>query len=185
MTIGQRIKEARKSFGLTQRELAEKSGTATGTIQQYELGKRQPRLEQLQRISNALNVPLSQLVGTSDTIQEAVFEKLQKANDHLKASKEAEHPFTKMQEKMEAVKELCEAQNLAAQSNAVEEQEREKRKKELIVTYDKLNSICQEKVLGYAEGLAKDEENIVQYITIPSPFPDAPEGAEKPENEDS
>lgn len=56
MTIGQRIKEARKSAGLTQRELAEKSGTATGTIQQYELGKRQPRIEQLQAIASALGV---------------------------------------------------------------------------------------------------------------------------------
>lgn len=56
MTIGQRIKQARKNAGLTQRELAEKSGTATGTIQQYELGKRQPRTEQLQRIAAALNV---------------------------------------------------------------------------------------------------------------------------------
>ena len=56
MTIGQRIKEVRKSAGLTQRELAEKSGTATGTIQQYELGKRQPRIEQLQAIASALGV---------------------------------------------------------------------------------------------------------------------------------
>lgn len=56
MTIGQRIKEARKNAGLTQRELAEKSGTATGTIQQYELGKRQPRIEQLQAIASALGV---------------------------------------------------------------------------------------------------------------------------------
>ena len=56
MTIGQRIKEARKNAGLTQRELAEKSGSATGTIQQYELGKRQPRIEQLQAIASALGV---------------------------------------------------------------------------------------------------------------------------------
>ena len=56
MTIGQRIKEVRKSAGLTQRELAEKSGTATGTIQQYELGKRQPRIEQLQAIASVLGV---------------------------------------------------------------------------------------------------------------------------------
>ena len=56
MTVGQRIKEARKNAGLTQRELAEKSGTATGTIQQYELGKRQPRLKQLLRIAETLGV---------------------------------------------------------------------------------------------------------------------------------
>ena len=63
MTIGQRIKEARKNTGLTQRELAERSGTATGTIQQYELGKRQPRIEQLQRIASALDVDVNWLMN--------------------------------------------------------------------------------------------------------------------------
>ena len=63
MTIGQRIREARKNAGLTQRELAEKSGTATGTIQQYELGKRRPRLEQLQRIADTLDVSVGYLQG--------------------------------------------------------------------------------------------------------------------------
>ena len=63
MTIGQRIKEARKSAGLTQRELAEKAGTATGTIQQYELGKRQPRIEQFQAIAYVLNVDVNWLMN--------------------------------------------------------------------------------------------------------------------------
>lgn len=63
MTIGQRIKEARKTIGLTQRELAEKADVATGTIQQYELGKRQPRIEQLQRIAAALNVDVNWLMN--------------------------------------------------------------------------------------------------------------------------
>ncbi len=63
MTIGQRIKEARKVAGLTQRELAEKAGTATGTIQQYELGKRQPRIEQLRRIACALSTSWVDLAG--------------------------------------------------------------------------------------------------------------------------
>lgn len=66
MNIGQRIKEARKNAGLTQRELAEKSGTATGTIQQYELGKRQPRLEQLRAIAAALGVQVVDLLGPYD-----------------------------------------------------------------------------------------------------------------------
>ena len=70
MTIGERIKEKRKAAGFTQRELAERAGTATGTIQQYELGKRQPRLEQLRRIAIALNTGVSELVepGYWDTL---------------------------------------------------------------------------------------------------------------------
>lgn len=54
MPIGQRIQEARKKAGYTQKELAEKIGVVTGTIQQYELGKRQPRIEQIQAIAAAL-----------------------------------------------------------------------------------------------------------------------------------
>lgn len=63
MTIGQVIQILRKEKGLTQKQLAEKCGMATGTIQQYELNKREPRQKQLQAIANALNVPIYELVG--------------------------------------------------------------------------------------------------------------------------
>ena len=36
MTTGERIKEARKYRKMTQKQLAEAAGVATGTIQQYE-----------------------------------------------------------------------------------------------------------------------------------------------------
>lgn len=66
MDVGQRIKEARKGAGLTQKGLAEQIGAATGTIQQYELGKRQPRLEQLQAIAAALGIQVVDLLGPYD-----------------------------------------------------------------------------------------------------------------------
>lgn len=62
MGLGLQIKEARKRAGFTQKELAEKSNVATVSIQQYERGVRQPRIEQLQAIAGALGVSLSQLV---------------------------------------------------------------------------------------------------------------------------
>lgn len=55
MTIGDMIKRYRLSKGLTQKALAEMSGLACGTIQQYESGKRQPRLDALKKIANSLN----------------------------------------------------------------------------------------------------------------------------------
>ncbi len=61
--IGDMIKLYRSKKGLTQKELAEKSGLAIGTIQQYELGKRKPRLSALIAVANALEVP--QLVDES------------------------------------------------------------------------------------------------------------------------
>ena len=60
---GERIQEARKRAGLTQKELAQRLGLATGTIQQYELNKRQPRTEQLREIADALDVTLGYLLG--------------------------------------------------------------------------------------------------------------------------
>ena len=62
MTMGKKIKEARKKAGYTQKGLAEKCNLATGTIQQYELNKRQPRLEQLKKIANVLNVSILELL---------------------------------------------------------------------------------------------------------------------------
>ena len=63
MGIGDNIKKYRKQAGLTQKQLAERLGVATGTIQQYELGKREPRFEQLYRIANALNIDEWMLYG--------------------------------------------------------------------------------------------------------------------------
>ena len=74
MTVGQRIKEARKIAKLTQRELAEKAGTATGTIQQYELGKRQPRLQQLRQIAQVLDADVVYLISgqTSAEVEQGI-----------------------------------------------------------------------------------------------------------------
>lgn len=62
MTVGERIKRARKLKGLTQKQLGELSETSEITVRQYELGKRQPRLEQLRRIASALDVEWTDLV---------------------------------------------------------------------------------------------------------------------------
>lgn len=61
MTIGDQIKNYRKKAGYTQKELGELSNTSERTIQQYEGGKRQPRLEQLQKIAKALDIPMVEL----------------------------------------------------------------------------------------------------------------------------
>ena len=61
--MGERIKEARKGKGLTQKELAQLIGSVTGTVQQYELDKRRPRPEHLQRLSEVLGVTTNYLQG--------------------------------------------------------------------------------------------------------------------------
>lgn len=66
MGIGEKIKDARKRKKLTQRELAERLGLATGTIQQYELNKREPKQEQVKRIAEALDIPWQSLYFEDD-----------------------------------------------------------------------------------------------------------------------
>ena len=74
MTIGQRIKAARKNAGLTQKGLAVKIGAATGTIQQYELDKRQPRLGQLKKIAEVLDADVVYLISgqTSAEVEQGI-----------------------------------------------------------------------------------------------------------------
>ena len=61
MTVGERIKNLRMQKGFTQKKLATLCGLATGTIQQYELEKRKPKIETLRRIADALDVSLAEL----------------------------------------------------------------------------------------------------------------------------
>ena len=60
--IGENIKKYRKLAGLTQKELAERTGLAKGTIQQYELNKREPKYHILEKLANALNIDILDLL---------------------------------------------------------------------------------------------------------------------------
>lgn len=62
MKLGQIIQEKRKKAGLTQKELAEKVGVATITIQQYERNAREPKLETIKKIANVLGASQYELL---------------------------------------------------------------------------------------------------------------------------
>lgn len=66
MTMGERIKVARKKAGLTQEKLAKKCGIATITIGQYERNKREPNIETIFNLAEKLNVSASYLLGVVD-----------------------------------------------------------------------------------------------------------------------
>ncbi|WP_300282241.1 helix-turn-helix domain-containing protein [uncultured Subdoligranulum sp.] len=66
MDLGSRIKKARKAANLTQAELAKYAGVATITISQYERGVREPKVDPLLRIANALGVTVDYLYGRTD-----------------------------------------------------------------------------------------------------------------------
>lgn len=62
MTIGERIRAARKKAGLTQRELAEKLGISEQGITQWETGVRNAKLGTIKKIAEAIGVPFETLV---------------------------------------------------------------------------------------------------------------------------
>lgn len=63
MDIGKNIKNARKNAGLTQEQLAGKCNLATITIRQYESGRREPKMEQLSTLAEALGIHVLSLLG--------------------------------------------------------------------------------------------------------------------------
>ena len=56
MALGEKLKAARLSKGLTQEQLATACGLATITIRQYESGKREPKTDTVSRIAEILEI---------------------------------------------------------------------------------------------------------------------------------
>lgn len=62
MPTGSKIKEIRQQKGFTQKQLGDMCGMADSAIRRYENGKANPKIETLQKIANALEVPLYDLL---------------------------------------------------------------------------------------------------------------------------
>lgn len=65
--LGQVIREVRVAAGLTQEELAERSGLHWTYVSQIETGKRNLSVSVLRRIGHALDVPASRLLAEAET----------------------------------------------------------------------------------------------------------------------
>ena len=61
INTGKQIKEARVKAKLTQEKLAQKAGISVFTLQKYESGDRNPKIESLQKIANALGIPITRI----------------------------------------------------------------------------------------------------------------------------
>lgn len=62
MTVGEQIKFYRTESNMTQKKLSKLTGIAEITIRQYEAGKYQPKIGNLQKIADILNIPLAALL---------------------------------------------------------------------------------------------------------------------------
>ena len=83
MTTGERIKKIRQEKGLLQRELGEKIGVSQQMIGQWENGKSNPKIETIQKIADALNVPHYELLGFDGSIRVNHFPERKKANEEI------------------------------------------------------------------------------------------------------
>ena len=61
VTTGEKIRHLRLERNLTQKALASKCGMYESQIRKYETGKANPKIETLQKIADALNVPINEL----------------------------------------------------------------------------------------------------------------------------
>jgi transcriptional regulator with XRE-family HTH domain len=61
--FGARLVAARTSRGLTQKAVATKMGIERSLVRYYERDAKNPKIESIRRFSNALDVPLEDLLG--------------------------------------------------------------------------------------------------------------------------
>ena len=75
MTFSERLKKIRENKGLTQEQLAQRSGLSRRMIQKYESGVARPRFDASEKIASALEVPVSELLGENGTLVAQAVEK--------------------------------------------------------------------------------------------------------------
>lgn len=86
------LRTARKEAGLTQKQLADLLGVATGTVQQWELGARFPRVEMLKKIEDKLEIALVPQ-KIEEEKQENIIQKLQSELEQYKNDPEFRECF--------------------------------------------------------------------------------------------
>jgi transcriptional regulator with XRE-family HTH domain len=67
-TFAEGLRATRRKAGLTQVELARRSGIAPVTVIRYEAGEMQPNLSVVYALARALLVPASSLVGDGEPL---------------------------------------------------------------------------------------------------------------------
>ena len=72
MTVGEKIKEARKQVGLTQEQLSEKLGISRSAVAKWETDKGIPDVDNLKILSGLLNVSIDYLLDDGERMDKSV-----------------------------------------------------------------------------------------------------------------
>lgn len=104
MEIGQRLREARQSVGLTLDEVGQRIGIVASSLSEFETGKREPRISQLADLARCYNRSLSFLVGDEEASQPEVLWRLRPEGS---VAQEQERRFLKMCEQYRHLETWC------------------------------------------------------------------------------
>lgn len=139
VSTGEKIKQTRIQQGLTQKQLAEKCNMYESQIRKYEAGKVNPKIETLQKIANALHVPVDSLRSDFSLRFDSIMDLMHQAFAAMDRSMEAENKLLtnyrslNEQGKEKAIEQVemltkipeyrAEPQNPAAESSAPSDQD--------------------------------------------------------------
>lgn len=84
MTLGEKIKEARKQCGLSQEQLAEKMAVSRSAIAKWETDKGLPDVDNLKALAQLLNVSVDYLLDNGEAIDELVMREPYNLSDYGK-----------------------------------------------------------------------------------------------------
>ena len=87
MTLGEKLKEARKQAGLSQEQLSEKLGVSRSAIAKWETDNGIPDVDNLKVLSKLLNVSIDYLLDDGEVVDELVMREPYNLSEYGKGSK--------------------------------------------------------------------------------------------------
>lgn len=81
MTLGEKLKEARKTMGLSQEQLAQKLCVSRQAVTKWEAGKGTPDVENLRAISALLNISIDYLLDDGENLNKIIIKESINLND--------------------------------------------------------------------------------------------------------
>jgi transcriptional regulator with XRE-family HTH domain len=87
MTLGEKIKDARKKHGLSQEQLAEKMAVSRSAVAKWEANNGLPDLENLKALASLLNVSIDYLLDDGETLSDGVIREPYDLADYGRGSK--------------------------------------------------------------------------------------------------
>ena len=96
MTVGENIRKLRKERGLTQKQLGELCGINEANIRKYEADKQNAKIETIEKIAQALGVPIR-------AIKESITWEKRKNTEEIRQLERSSLPFEGMEVSLEKV----------------------------------------------------------------------------------